>query len=145
MKTATKNTKNVKNGFQRLPKTYGALVAMLPPRPIHDDVDLANTTEMIDRLAGFALNADQEDYLAAISTFVEAYETERFPIDDSQITPLEVLKALLAEHDMTASDLGRLLGNRTLGAAILAGRRNLSKAHIKKLAEHFKVEPGLFL
>ena len=43
---------------------------------------------------------------------------------------------------MTASDLGRLLGNRTLGAAILAGRRNLSKAHIKKLAEHFKVEPG---
>ena len=46
---------------------------------------------------------------------------------------------------MSASDLGRLLGNRTLGAALLAGRRNLSKAHIKKLGEHFKVESGLFL
>jgi antitoxin component HigA of HigAB toxin-antitoxin module len=46
---------------------------------------------------------------------------------------------------MTASDLGRLLGNRTLGAAILAGRRALSKTHIKKPAEHFGVEPGLFL
>ena len=128
-----------------LPKTYGALVAMLPPRPIHDDVDLANASEMIDRLAGFKLNADQEDYLEAISTFVEAYEAERFPIDDSRITPLDALKTLLGEHSMTASDLGRLLGNRTLGAAILAGRRNLSKAHIKKLAGHFKVEPGLFL
>jgi HTH-type transcriptional regulator/antitoxin HigA len=135
----------VKNDFRRLPRTYGELVAMLPPRPIHDDVDLANASKMIDRLAGFDLNADQEDYLEALSTFVEAYESERFPIDDSRITPLEALKALLAEHGMTASDLGRLLGNRTLGAAILAGRRNLSKANIKKLAEHFKVEPGLFL
>jgi HTH-type transcriptional regulator / antitoxin HigA len=134
-----------KKHFRRMPKTYGALVAMLPPRPIHDDVDLANATEVIDRLAGFDLNVDQEDYLEALSTFVEAYEAERFPIDDSRITPLDALKALLAEHEMTASDLGRLLGNRTLGAAILSGRRDLSKAHIKKLAEHFKVEPGLFL
>ena len=139
MKTA------IKNNFRRLPKTYGALVAVLPPRPIHDDVDLANATEMLDRLAGFDLNADQEDYLEALSTFVEAYESERFPIDDSRITPLDALKALLGEHGMTASDLGRLLGNRTLGAAILASRRDLSKAHIKRLAEHFKVEPGLFL
>ena len=129
----------------QLPKSYDDLVAMLPPRPIHDDVDLANASEMIDRLAGFRLNADQEDYLEAISTFVEAYEADRFPINDSRIGPLDALKALLAEHRMTASDLGRLLGNRTLGAAILAGRRNLSKAHIKKLAQHFKVEPGLFL
>ena len=44
------------NDFRHLPKTYSALVAMLPPRPIHDDLDLANATEVIDRLAGFALN-----------------------------------------------------------------------------------------
>jgi HTH-type transcriptional regulator/antitoxin HigA len=134
-----------KHDFRRVPKTYAGLVALLPPRPIHDDVDLSNTTEMIDRLAGFDLSADQEDYLEAISTFVEAYEAERFPIDDSMITPLDALKTLLAEHKMTASDLGRLLGNRTLGAAILTGRRGLSKMHIRILAGHFKVEPGLFL
>lgn len=134
-----------KNSFRELPKTYGELVAKLPPRPIHDDVDLANATEMIDRLAGFDLNADQEDYLEALATFVETYEAERFPIDDSHLSPLDALQTLLAEHGMTASDLGRLLGNRTLGATILSGRRNLSKAHIKKLAEHFQVEPGLFL
>ena len=132
-------------GAPGVARGYGELVKMLPPRPIHDDVDLTNATEMIDRLAGFDLNADQEDYLEALSTFVEAYEAERFPMDDSRIAPLDILKALLAEHGMTASDLGRLLGNRTLGAAILAGRRSFSKAHIKKLAEHFKVEPGLFL
>jgi HTH-type transcriptional regulator/antitoxin HigA len=134
-----------KNDFRQLPRTYAALVALLPPRPIHDDADLANATEMIDRLAGFDLNADQEDYLEALATFVEAYEARRFPIDDDAITPLDALRTLLAEHEMNASDLGRLLGARTLGPAILSGRRDLSKAHIKTLAEHFKVEPGLFL
>lgn len=142
-KTVTKT--RLRGNFRQVPKNYAALVAMLPPRPIHDDVELAGAMEMIDRLAGFPLNADQEDYLDAISTFVEAYEAERFPFDPSRITPLEALKALLSEHGMNASDLGRLLHNRTLGAAILSGRRALSKTHIKLLADYFKVEPGLFL
>ncbi len=63
----------------------------------------------------------------------------------TRLAPLAALKFLVAEHGMTASDLGRLLGNRTTGAAILSGRRSLSKTHIKKLAGHFKVQPGLFL
>jgi antitoxin component HigA of HigAB toxin-antitoxin module len=142
-KTATK--KSVKSDFRQLPKTYAALVAMLPPRPIHDDAELAGATDMIDRLAGFPLNADQEDYLEAISTFVEAYEVERFPLEQSRITPLAALKGLMAGHGMNASDLGRLLHNRTLGAAIVSGRRALSKTHIKLLADYFKVEPRLFL
>ena len=134
-----------KRDYQSIPKTYSALVKILPPRPIHDDVDLANATEIIHWMAGFPLNADQEDYLDAIATFVSAYEDIHYPIDTSSVTPLDTLKMLLADRDMNASDLGRLLGNRTLGAAILSGKRNLSKAHIKKLAEHFKLDPGVFL
>jgi antitoxin component HigA of HigAB toxin-antitoxin module len=134
-----------KSAFKHLPRDYAGLVAMLPPRPIHDSVDYDNAAEMIDRLAGFDLNADQEDYLDALSTFVEAYERDRFLPDESRMTPLAALKFLMGEHGMTASDLGRLLGNRTLGAAVLGGRRGLSKTHIQKLAGHFKVEPRLFL
>jgi HTH-type transcriptional regulator / antitoxin HigA len=85
------------------------------------------------------------DFLDAISTFVEAYEAARFPVDGSGLTPLEAVEALKAEHEMSVSDLGRLLGNRTLGVAILPGRRSLSKSHIKKLSEHFRVDPVLFL
>ncbi len=46
---------------------------------------------------------------------------------------------------MSASDLGRLLGARPLGSAILRRERQLSKANILKLADHFRVDPGLFL
>lgn len=111
MKSAAKTRK-----FKRLPSAYAALVRILPPRPIHDDAELANAVEMINHLAGHDLNADQEDYLEALSTFVEAYEDKYYPIDDSHITPLDSLKFLLEEHGMNGSDLGRLLGTRRLAA-----------------------------
>jgi len=51
----------------------------------------------------------------------------------------------LEENNMSGSDLGRLLGNRTLGSALLSGKRKLSKTHIKILAERFRVDASLFL
>jgi antitoxin component HigA of HigAB toxin-antitoxin module len=45
----------------------------------------------------------------------------------------------------SASDLGRLLGNRGLGSLLLTGKRGLSKTHIRKLSEHFKVPANYFL
>ena len=55
-----------------------------------------------------------------------------------------MLKYLMQESGMTQADLGRLLGNRALASLILNGHRQLSKSHIRKLADHFKVSPALF-
>jgi HTH-type transcriptional regulator/antitoxin HigA len=131
--------------FGRLPKTYEALAGLQLPRPIHDDADYDAAIEMIGRLAGHDLSPGQEDYLEALSLFVEEYERKRWPLEESSMTPIEALRFLLQENGMSGSDLGRLLGNRTLGSAILRGDRRLSKAHIRTLADHFKVAPGLFL
>jgi len=76
---------------------------------------------------------------------VEAYDKERYSIDPSGVTPIDLLRSLMEDHAMSASDLGRLLGNRSLGSLILNGRRQLSKAHIKKLSEHFGLSPAAFL
>ena len=46
---------------------------------------------------------------------------------------------------MSESDLGRLLGDRSLGHRILAGERELSKAHIRTLAAHFRLNPAALL
>jgi antitoxin component HigA of HigAB toxin-antitoxin module len=46
---------------------------------------------------------------------------------------------------MTESDLGRLLGDRSLGHRILAGQRDLSKVHIRTLAAHFALDPAALL
>lgn len=126
-----------------LPETFEELCTLHWPRPIHDDVDYENAATMVDRLALLLKRtADQEDYLEAISTLIEKYDNDHFPTKPSGA--LDTLKFLVDAHDMSASDLGRLLGNRTLGAAILRGDRKISRANAKKLADRFKVSPALF-
>ena len=121
-------------------------MAFYPVRPIRDEVDYENAIRVADMLAGLdPMTRDQEDYFDLLTDQIEKYEDEHYPIDTSSITPLDTLKFLLEQSGMSGSELGRLLGQRQLGNAILRGDRQLSKSHIKKLAEHFKMEPGLFL
>jgi antitoxin component HigA of HigAB toxin-antitoxin module len=140
MKTATRSM-----DFRRMPRDYAGLVGLFPPRPIHDKTDLANATEIIDALAGHDLTPDQEDYLDVLSDLVAKYEQAHSPARRTTSTPLKRLRYLVGEAGMTASDLGRLLGNRGLGSLILRGRRQISKAHIRTLAEHFRLDAGYFL
>lgn len=67
--------------FKDLPKTYRELIGILPPRPIHTEAEYDEAQEMIDALAGFELNADQADYLEAITTFFSAYERTHYPVE----------------------------------------------------------------
>jgi HTH-type transcriptional regulator/antitoxin HigA len=129
-----------------LPKTYAELVRLLPPRTIHDDVDLDNVTEVIDRLAVLDHpTKDQADYLDTLSTLVVAYENLHHSLDVSHLGPLETLQFLLKERNLSGSDLGRILGQRQLGSAILRGDRQLSKSNILKLAAYFSLSPDVFL
>jgi len=53
-----------------------------------------------------------------------------------------------AEYDRAAMkpiDLGKLVGGRAQASLILSGKRELSKATIRALADRFKVSPALFL
>ena len=128
-----------------IPETYAELVGLFMPRPLHDDVDYRNALAMLDAMAGFEMNADQQDYFEAIATFVEKYEAEHHAIDEARMTPVELLRSIIDEHEMTESDLGRLLGDRSLGHRILTGQRELSKTHIRILAEHFSLNPAALL
>ena len=76
---------------------------------------------------------------------MENYEAEHDPIDTEDLSVVEILKSLMEGHEMSASDLGRVLGSRELGSVILRGERQLSKSHVLKLAKHLSVSPALFL
>ncbi len=128
-----------------IPESYAALAGLFMPRPLRDEVDYGNATAVLDAMAGFEMNRDQEDYFEAIATFVEKYEMQRRVMDTPDLTPAELLRSLLEEHGMSESDLGRLLGDRSLGHRILTGERELSKTHIRILAEHFALNPAVLL
>ncbi|HEY8750777.1 MAG TPA: hypothetical protein VIM11_22525 [Tepidisphaeraceae bacterium] len=101
---------------------------------------------VIDALTGIPkLTPGQAEYLNTLSILVDAYENEHQALDLSAAGPLDVLRELMAAHDMNSSDLGRLLGERSLGPKILNGGRELSKSHIRALSTHFGVSAELFL
>ena len=51
-----------------VPKVYAELVALHMPRPINDDTELENTTEIVERLALLKRpNRDQRDYLELLN------------------------------------------------------------------------------
>ena len=133
-----------KIAFAQIPQDYPALVAMLPPRPIHDAVDYGNTMDIVLALAGHKLTPDQDDYLKVLSEMILQYDRQHDP-PRNRGTPLQRLQYLVAQAGLSASDLGRLLGNRGMGSLLLTGKRGLSKTHIRTLAQHFKVRADYFL
>ncbi|HMP84097.1 MAG TPA: hypothetical protein PKA41_15470 [Verrucomicrobiota bacterium] len=145
MKAPTQ-TRTVAESFAALPKDYTGLCQHYVPRPLHDAADYAAARQAIEPLMGFEdrLNVDQADYLEAVSCFIEAYDQARVKWPKGK--PLDTLKFLLEQHDMSAADISRILGSdRSLGPKLLRGERRLTVDHIRTLARHFNVEPGVLL
>jgi HTH-type transcriptional regulator/antitoxin HigA len=123
---------------------FADLNAQFPLRPLHDEVDYDNALEAAESLVGSVkLSEDQADYLDVLTDIIQKYEARNYAVG-KRGTSLEALKRMLDEQGMSGSDLGRLLGNRPLGGAVLRGERKLSRTHIRILAEHFKVSTDLF-
>jgi len=131
----------------RLPGRFADLVLGMPPQAIMDEDQYAGTLEMVDRLmASGKLTAGQSVYLETLVQLVQAYEASHHAVDTSGISGLATLKHLMAENDMNACDLGRLLGiHASMGSKILNGDRALTIEHVKKLAARFKVSPSVFI
>jgi HTH-type transcriptional regulator / antitoxin HigA len=132
--------------FAALPEDYTGLCQRYVPRPLHDAADYAAARQAIEPFLGFEnrLNADQVDYLEAVSSFIEAYDRAR--VTWPKGSPLDTLKFLLEQHDLSAADLSRILGSdRSLGPKLLRGERRLTVDHIRTLARRFNVEPGVLV
>lgn len=142
MKTARK----IRTRFADLPRDYAALCLLHLPRPIHDKREYENTLEIAEAFAGFESNmtADQEDYFDLLCTLLETWEAAH--VQWRKVTPLETLKHLLEEHDLSATDLSRLLAaSRQLGPMILCGERAITADLARALGAHFGISAGVFI
>lgn len=129
-----------------LPNDFESLVRAHPPAAIHDEIAFENAAELVNKLTALPNPTEgQLKYLDTLTILVERYEDETEGLVPKSVDALGVLRFLLEDRGMNASDLGRLLGDRSLGPKILNGDRALSKAHIKLLATHFHVSPAVLL
>lgn len=125
---------------------YYTLLEQFPLKPIRDDKTHASAVAVVTMLAQAGqMNQDQSDYFDVLSDLISAYENRNWPIDTSDSTVPQIIESFMEDHGMSQSDLGRLLGERTMGHKILSGKRQLTVSQVKKLAETFKVSPKLFM
>jgi len=132
--------------FHSLARDFAGLCAVFTPRPIRDRADYDNTIEMIEAMVLWEkeFSRDQEDYFEVICTLIERYEAEHVKWPD--VSPVDLLRHLLDEHQMSGADLSRILGgSRHLGPMILRGERSITASHARKLAAHFGLQPGAFI
>ena len=121
------------------------LCAVQLPRPIHTAADARATSWIVNSLAGFPLNPDQEDYLEALAHSLNDYDREHAE-SLPQASARGVLAYLVDERGITGAELSRILGgSRNLGTMILRGDRALTLPHVRRLADYFGVAPGAFI
>lgn len=117
--------------------------------PLRTEADYARAAQVVDRLAlepeGSLSRADQ-DRLEIFTDLIAAYEDRHgHRVDTASVKPLDMVQFYMEQRGMTPSDLGRVLGDRSLGGKILRGERQLSKTHIRKLAAFFHCSTDAFL
>lgn len=150
-KTMVRRRRSVRASFRRrirITADYLRLIHEFPLGPIQSDREYEAAVAILDRLAvrpEGSLSPSEQAYLETLSLLVQAFDEMRFKIATHRMKPLQALKYLMQQSEMSDSQLGELLGNRPLASLILHAHRSLSKTHIRRLSEHFKVEPGLFL
>jgi antitoxin component HigA of HigAB toxin-antitoxin module len=76
--------------------------------------------------------------------FVNKYEDEHHGIDEA-MNPRQAVRALMEANNMTQADIGKIIGSEPAVSMFLSGTRALSKSQIKKLADRFRVDAGLFI
>jgi HTH-type transcriptional regulator / antitoxin HigA len=127
---------------------YGNLIKRFPLVPIKNDAHLKVAHNVIDELSLIGedgLTTGQADYLAVLGDLTTAYEAETFEEMTKNVNGLEVLKHLVEEHGLSASDIGRVIGQRELGSKVLRGNRHISREHAKSLGQYFGIPAEIFL
>ena len=127
-------------------KTYADLVLKVLPTAIQSEdeyeIMLANIDELISKGEN-RLSPEEERLLETLAILVEAYEEEHYPMPE--VAPNEILKFLMEERGLKQSDLLHIFGSSGIASEVVNGKRSISKAQAKKLAEFFKVSVELFI
>jgi HTH-type transcriptional regulator / antitoxin HigA len=130
---------------------YAKLLAKSLPRPFHSATEHARLTKMLLRLDERDERDDlspEEQALAEVLTLlIEDYEEDHeqryHPVP--RVSPTESLNALMEERGLKHKDIWPVLGSKGAATEVLSGRRSISKAQAKRLAEFFRVPIDLFI
>lgn len=126
------------------PAVYRDLLVEVTPKTIETETEYERTLAIVEHLT-FNRNRTPEETAIhkLLVMLVEAYEAEHYPMPES--SPDEILQHIMEASGTRQADLVGIVGSSGVVSEIVNGKRAISKAQAKILAELFKVSPSLFI
>jgi|SRR3569623_208191 len=125
---------------------YGRLLAKFAPKVIEteaeNDAALA-IVESLMRKGDDARSHEEEALLELLLSLVEQFEKSAYDLPEG--TPLGALQYLMEANGLKPAELAPIFGGRGRVSDVLSGRRSMSKAQAKRLAQRFNVSPAVFI
>lgn len=127
-------------------KRYGRLLAKAAPRVIKPEEENERALAIVESLLKKGeknLTPEEDELLDLLTDLIHDFEEKAYPIPKSE--PHEMVAFLLEQRGLTPKDLWPVIGSKSRVSEILAGKRSISKAQAKKLADFFHVRADLFI
>jgi HTH-type transcriptional regulator/antitoxin HigA len=125
-------------------KNYGRLLQQALPHVIRTDEEHERLTNELIRLDELDEPTREEEELAELLTvLIGEYEERRYPIPKA--SPQHTLQHLMEARGLTQKDLRKVFGSKGITSEVFHGKRSISKAQAKKLAEFFHVSAEHFI
>ena len=124
---------------------YGKLLARTLPRVIKTEKENERMVAELEKLdtRGKPLTPEEKNLAELMTLLVRQFEESKYPLGHAE--PLEALRALMEDRDIRQRDLIPAFGSSSVVSDVLNGKRAISKAHARKLAEYFYVPASLFI
>ncbi len=126
------------------PSDYAQLLAKYQLKVIETEAENNRAIELAQELEHKANRSSEEDaILELLVTLIEKFEDENYPIPEG--TPHSMLLHLMEASGIKQENLINVIGSRGVVSEVVNGKRSISKAQAKALAEFFSVDVGLFI
>lgn len=106
-------------------------------KPIRSEADYERALRRVERLWDSPEGSAGSNELDILTTLIEAYEREHYPIDLPD--PIEAIKFRLEQLGKDASALVGVIGQRTRIYEVMHGKRPLSLNMIRNLHDKFDI------
>ena len=114
-------------------------------RPIRNDADHRAALKEIDRLWGAPAGSDDGDKLDILAALAEKYEETRWPVEQLDWDPIDVLRYAIDDMGHTQAELSEILGSRSRASEVLNRQRALTVEMIHRISEAWKIPASLLV
>jgi len=125
------------------PKKYGGLLARTLPKVIETDRELEHFSEVLESLDRLErpLRPEEKMLEALLARLIADYDEK---IELPALPPHKAIAFLMEQRGLSQADLLPVFGSRSVASAVINGKREPSKSHIRRLSEFFRLSPEVF-